>query len=85
MERLDSHWKDFREISYLRIFRKSGVLAVHPAYPAIGQLVFLDPRTNAEFFPKIRIALHASHAVFLTLTLKYPRKPSPLAVIKISS
>jgi hypothetical protein len=52
----------------------SGV-RLHPEGPASSQLtqgvpmVFLGPRTNAELVPKFHIALHASHAALLMITL----------------
>jgi hypothetical protein len=33
-------------------------------------MVFLDPRANAELVPKFHVALHASHAALLMVTLK---------------
>jgi hypothetical protein len=33
-------------------------------------VVFLGPRANAELVPKFHVALHASHAALLMVTLK---------------
>jgi hypothetical protein len=36
-------------------------------------VVFLDPRSNAEFVPKFHDALHASHAALPMVALKISR------------
>jgi hypothetical protein len=64
-------------------------VSLHPEGPATGQLnqgfsvVFFGPRSNIELVPKFHVALHASHAVVLTVTLKVSLERSPSNAIKI--
>jgi hypothetical protein len=51
-------------------------VSLHPEGPSISQLnqgfpwFFIGPRANAELVPKFQVALHASHAALLMVTLK---------------